>query len=315
MPFLSWDPRIESEEFFVYGAYNDVKFTLNKDIPLLDIDAWDLFPKYNYVYNKLQINRASGIPCNMMGASRGPDDFPVVVRPIYNLYGMGCEARQVDWPNEFEKLCLPGFFCAKKIVGPHCSWDMAVVRGDVVWCQTFSGMPHDSELPGMFSHWSTSGANPTIKRKVESWVDNNLAGFTGMVNVETIGGYIIECHLRVGDSLYLGNGELLQSIVDLYEFGDWSFTGEIGTFHLFPVWVRRPRKGCWPSDPAVRLAIQDLVEENFSTQIIEVDDDWPGDPLYARRVMLLGNSDLRRGQDARDEIEKLFDSPVMHIGV
>ena len=52
----------------------------------------------------------------------------------------------------------------------------------------------------------------------------NLAGYTGMLNLETIGGKIIEAHLRFADQwpdLY-GPG-WVDALVGLYERGTWDF--------------------------------------------------------------------------------------------
>ena len=57
-----------------------------------------------------------------------------------------------------------------------------------------------------------------------AWVHRHLAGYTGMLNVETIGGTIIEAHLRFTDQwpdLY-GAG-WVEAIVALYENGAWNF--------------------------------------------------------------------------------------------
>jgi len=53
----------------------------------------------------------------------------------------------------------------------------------------------------------------------------HLAGYTGMLNLETIGGTIIEAHLRFADQwpdLY-GAG-WIEAVVRLYETGTWEFT-------------------------------------------------------------------------------------------
>jgi hypothetical protein len=55
-------------------------------------------------------------------------------------------------------------------------------------------------------------------------VRSHLAGYTGMLNLETIGGKIIEAHLRFADQwpdLY-GPG-WVDALVGLYEAGEWDF--------------------------------------------------------------------------------------------
>ena len=65
---------------------------------------------------------------------------------------------------------------------------------------------------------------PRSRQRCGAWVQQNLAGYTGMVNLETIGGTIIEVHLRFADQwpdLY-GPG-WVEALVGLYENGDWDF--------------------------------------------------------------------------------------------
>ena len=65
---------------------------------------------------------------------------------------------------------------------------------------------------------------PRSRRSCGEWVRNNLAGYTGMLNLETIGGRIIEAHLRFADQwpdLY-GPG-WVDAVVGLYERPRWDF--------------------------------------------------------------------------------------------
>lgn len=314
MPFLSWDPTVDDEEFSTNGAYASVEIPEDLDIPILDKDAWDAYPKYQHLYNKLFVNKSAGVKCNLIGASRGPRKFPVIVRPVYNLFGMGHQARRVFFPADFEQLDLSGHFWAEKINGAHYSWDLAIVGGRIAWAQTWIGKRHPSNEPGMMSHWSTREASAGSERRVAAWVEENLEGFTGMINLETIGGMIIECHLRVGDVLYMCNSQLLQAIVDLYASGEWTFDGSVGDFHMFPIWARRGSPG-WPKNSEDRQAVLDVVKENFDIWAVEDEEDWPGDPLYANRVLMLGSKDFAAGQAAQKKIQEMVTQPIMHISV
>ncbi len=55
----------------------------------------------------------------------------------------------------------------------------------------------------------------------------NLRGYTGMANVETISGKIIECHLRFADQLpdLYGKG-WIEALIVLYSDGTWPFKDE-----------------------------------------------------------------------------------------
>ena len=59
---------------------------------------------------------------------------------------------------------------------------------------------------------------PASRAAAAQWVQRNLAGYTGMLNLETIGATIIEAHLRFSDQwpdLY-GPG-WVDALVGLYE--------------------------------------------------------------------------------------------------
>ena len=63
-----------------------------------------------------------------------------------------------------------------------------------------------------------------IEANCGAWLGKNLARYTGMLNLETIGGTIIEAHLRFADQwpdLY-GPG-WVEAVAGLYERGVWDF--------------------------------------------------------------------------------------------
>lgn len=306
MAFLSWDPRIDDEEFSTKGSYAGVVTSPDSRIPILDKDAWPMFPNYQEVYNKLKVSQFSGLNCSLVGSSQRPKKYPVIARPIYNLYGMGMGAEKITLPSEFDRFNSSGYFWSEFLSGGHFSWDIALVAGEIKWQQTWVGQRHSSNQPGMIKHWATREASPYTERKVANWVEAKLAGFTGMINLETIGGHVIECHLRVGDALYMCNANLLQAIVNLYEKGTWDFQEPSSDFYIIPVWVNRDEFTGWPKKAGAKKEILNIASDNFDVWSIEVDDDWPGDPKYATRVMFLGCQNLTKGNLAADKIKQIF---------
>src|SRR5262249_4111268 len=78
---------------------------------------------------------------------------------------------------------------------------------------------------GTFDYWVIEAeARPALQAYLCSWIEAHLAAYTGMINVETIGGRIIEVHLRFSDQwpdLY--GWRWLAGVVGLYERGEWNF--------------------------------------------------------------------------------------------
>ena len=76
---------------------------------------------------------------------------------------------------------------------------------------------------------------PELEAYLGDWIGRHLAGYTGMVNFETIGGRIIEAHLRFADQwpdLY-GDG-WVKALVGLYAKHDMAFRRHITAAPVTP---------------------------------------------------------------------------------
>jgi hypothetical protein len=189
-------------------------------IPTEDSDAWQWNPRHRWVYDKLQVALSQNLDAGPHGTA--PPRFPVFSKPIINLRGMGVGSRLVNSPAEYEASFTPGHFWMTLLSGRHVSSDVAVVKGEPRWWGHVTGKPAGQ---GTFDYW-TVHARPEseIETRCGGWIGGHLGDYTGMLNLETIGGTIIEAHLRFSDQwpdLY-GAG-WVEAVVRLYERGVWEF--------------------------------------------------------------------------------------------
>lgn len=191
-------------------------------VPTDDMVAWELYPQHRWVYNKLRICETQGIECAPHGVE--PKTFPVFSKPIYNLRGMGIGSRGVHDAAEMHAVSAPGHLWMRLLEGEHLSTDVAVVRSAAKWWRHARGV--GGENGGMFDHWIVyADARPALEGFLGGWLSEHLREYTGMVNFETIGGRIIECHLRFSDQwpdLY-GGDPWVKAVVELYKSGKWEF--------------------------------------------------------------------------------------------
>ncbi len=189
-------------------------------IPTDDLLAYYLHPQHCWVYNKLLVAKSQGLACGTHALA--PPHFPVFSKPITNLRGMGLGSRLLRDAGEFAQLQAAGTFWTTFLTGWHLSTDWAVVAGEPVWCRHTRGIPGSG---GTFNYWIIeAGRREPLEYYCTRWIRDHLPGYTGMVNLETIGGRIIEVHLRLADQwpdLY-GTG-WTGSVVNLYKHGTWSF--------------------------------------------------------------------------------------------
>ncbi len=189
-------------------------------IPTEDGDSYALYPQFRWIYNKLSLAESQGLVCGLHGMS--PSSFPVFSKPVYNMRGMGTGSRVLRTDKEYERNQRPGHFWMPLFEGEHVSTDVAVVSGQPRWWRHVVGQPIGE---GKFDYWTVLGeSRPEIESYCGRWLEEHLAGYTGMVNLETIGGRIIEVHLRFADQWPDLYGERwVDALVKLYVDKVWEF--------------------------------------------------------------------------------------------
>jgi hypothetical protein len=200
--------------------FADVPCPDGVDVPTEDADAWTWYPEHRWVYDKLAVAQSQGIAAAPHGVM--PPAFPVFSKPIVNLRGMGTGSREIGSAEAYRRYLSPGHFWMELLRGEHVSTDVAVRSGQTVWWRHATGIPRRG---GTFDHWVLHAeAMPALEAACGAWITAHLPRYTGMLNLETIGGRIIEVHLRFADQwpdLY-GAG-WVAAVVELYAAGRWTF--------------------------------------------------------------------------------------------
>ncbi|MDO8511370.1 MAG: hypothetical protein Q7S55_04340 [Nanoarchaeota archaeon] len=286
-PFQFYDPRS-------LACYSDLVVPEGVTIPTTDEAAWNHFEKHRWIYLKLNVALSQEIRCAPIGFD--PDDYPVFVKPICNLLGMGVGARKVSNYEEY-KGCqnLSGYFWMEHLEGEHLSHDFVLRQGEPVFYSCFRG---HSVGKGVFDSWESLNPENNVKTYVQNWLEKYLGDYTGCVNVETLGSKIIECHLRSGDLDKFGNFDLMQNITNIYAGKTWNFKDELAPFFLYPVWGEHGKK--YILDQAV---IQQ-VRQNLDFCQIEDPTTYYANPAGGVRIALLGSYDQKKCREGRKVLEE-----------
>lgn len=152
---------------------------------LSDDDAWRAFKEHRHLFNKLAFSEKMGHYCGPCGVAPDISGF-YVVRPIYNLAGMGLGARK-QWIEAGDKSQVePGYFWCEWFDGPHTSvtyeW-----RGYWKAVSAWRGYNYPQNL-SRFVRWER--CSPITFVRI-----GELEG-VNIINVEFIGDKPIEVHLR-----------------------------------------------------------------------------------------------------------------------
>ncbi len=275
-------------------------------IPTEDGDAWQWYPAYKWVYNKLSVAESQGFACGPHGIE--PPGFPVFSKPVFNMRGMGIGSRVLKTLRDYKAYQRPGHIWMPILEGEHISSDAAVMDGKAVWWRHTYGAPLEG---GMFDYWVVlAEARPAIEDYCSDWIQRNLAGYSGMVNVETIGGKIIEAHLRFADQwpdLY-GGRPWVEALIGLYRDRAWRFD-DSGRRDGYSV-VLFGGHGLEYRHPPRDLVEEICAEPQVSSVQITFHEDrpasWHAMPPGGFRLAIVNCWDLQAGLAARDRLALSF---------
>jgi hypothetical protein len=272
-------------------------------VPVDDPPTWDLYPEHRWIYNKLAICETQDMPHGPHGTE--PPEFPVFSKPIYNLRGMGADGRVIGSAEEYNASLTPGHFWMPLLTGAHVSTDLALLDGRIAWCRHTTGMAASA---GTFDYWIVHAeAMPALESYIGDWSGRHLRGFTGVVNIETIGGRIIECHLRMADQWVDLNGDgWLAAVVGLYKTGVWRLEESRRTGYSVVLF----------GAPGVALGIDRaavaamLNTPQVSSIQITFDESQPAAahamPPGGFRLAIINCWDLGAGNQVRSQLRRLF---------
>jgi hypothetical protein len=274
------------------------------DIPVDEASAWELLPAWRHIHNKLYIAASQGLPHGPHGTL--PPRYPVFSKPIYNMRGMGIGSRVLRSRADYAAANQPGYMWMRLLSGAHVSTDVALARGRPVWSRHATGIPAGQ---GTFDRWILHARHrPALEAGLFAWSRRCLAGFTGIVNFETIGGRIIECHLRMAEQwLDLNGAGWLEAVVGLHRTGRWRFD-DSGRRTGYSVVLFGRHGARWSID---RGAVETLRETPGVSSIqITFDPDKPPEqhamPPGGFRLAIVNCWDLAVGRRVRARLSELF---------
>ena len=167
-----------------------------------DCEAWEAYPKLHKWFNKLWLSEQLGYTCGP-GGTAPKEKGHYVVRPIYNLSGMGVGAKiKKIKPDDYESV-KAGYFWCERFNGEHYSVDYIWVSDSQIggsWTQksSYQGTNFPINL-AKFAEWKKSEYLPKLPdRHKDLWKEIGYGGVR-TINVEWVGDKIVELHLRPGN--------------------------------------------------------------------------------------------------------------------
>ena len=159
-----------------------------------DWEAWVKYPHHRNWFNKLWVADKLKYRCGPCGIAPS-ETLITVVRPIYNLNGMGVGAEVKTIEKDDWYAVPPGFFWVEKFEGRHISASYKFNSGvKAIWepISVWEGFRSEKDPLYKFNKWERLSLEeaPKVPRELNELYDVKI------INVEFIGEKIIEVHLR-----------------------------------------------------------------------------------------------------------------------
>ena len=285
----------------------------NPDIVLNDINAYERYKKYNILYNKLEIAKFQDLDCGPFQIQ--PNNFPIISKPIINLCGMGVNAKKINSIRVFKKEYNLGNFWCQFLEGEHYSWDLIIRNGKIIYHVCFFG---EKKKLGLFKYWKQ--VEIELLPIIEKLINFYLKDFTGNINLETIGGKIIEVHLRPGDIDLVDsdiikllimnstccNDEIIQKQMDIINCKKIDYNMFV---KLVPVWEKKTKdynNNVKKKYKMIEKKIVPLLNNDDMIEDYYIDLPNHPDPEGYKRWFLLLTYDLKYGLKLSKKIENMI---------
>ena len=153
-----------------------------------DFEAWKQYPHHHKWFNKLYIAELMGYKCGPSGLAPDVTDH-YVVRPIYNLSGMGVGAKTIMIPAGDATKVQPGYFWCEFIAGLQYSATYEFVDDRWKCISCWQGIQSINDLT-RFVSWTRSQYKPEVPHHFNELSD------VKRINMEFKGNKPFEVHLR-----------------------------------------------------------------------------------------------------------------------
>lgn len=156
-----------------------------------DDECWETYPQHHKWFNKLYLAERMGYDCGPGGVVPKKTNF-YIVRPIYNLSGLGIGAEIKHIKADDATKVPPGYFWCEYFTGFHYSATYEFVHATKPYWKMLSCWKAEQQPNNLtkFTKWTRNDWAPDVPK-----IFNELSDVK-IINIEFKGDNPIEVHLR-----------------------------------------------------------------------------------------------------------------------
>lgn len=233
----------------IFNPYIDpYEYNWSKNVPMYDIIAYEKYPKYNFVYDKLWIAKSCGLESGELKNLHKKDvTYPIFIKPRWGhktASSKGCYKI-----NKYEDI-LPyindeDMMWSEFIDDKESMTDFILLDGEIKWQMT---LIYSDTQKGFIDDWKSINMIHEPPESVVNWVNTHMKGYSGILNVQYRSDKIIEVSLRPArGGSYLkscNNKNIITNINNVIDFNTWDENLEddmnYDPFYSFKCYTKAP---------------------------------------------------------------------------
>lgn len=270
---------------------------LEVDITADDINGYQNNTNFNKIYNKLWLAEKQNVSCGPIGTY--PQKYPIIIKPIINLYGMSRGFKIIKNEKEYDKNQKDGFFWMPYLKGKNYTIDLVLNNGKI---KGIYGMESKPSVSGTFEY-HVYRPEYDLSDKNKKFIEKILKKYTGPVNIEIINDIIIEAHLRFNGDMYIFQDKFFTELNKMQSGKKkYDLSVKKEKFYLFPYFV----KSNFNKKLLNKKKIEKILVENNISNIRwdDIDEEFQGHKF--KRLFMIKTNKLKTGKDILNLIDNLL---------
>ena len=197
-------------------------------VPVYDRQAYEKYPKTNFVYDKLYIAKSQNLLAGKLDtfdSSNQNIKYPIFIKPRWGHKSASSKNcfKIKNYDELKTKFNIPNMMWSQYIDGTEGMTDFVLERGEIVYQLTYK---YSDKQHGYIDQWKYISPDNMPPPNVVEWIKKNIKNYTGIVNVQYRNNIIIEVSLRFArGGAYINstkNESLIKNINNLINEGKWN---------------------------------------------------------------------------------------------
>ena len=308
---LQYEQRWCSQMGYFNPYIDPFKNHLNHTMPFYDIECYNRYKKYNFVYDKLWVMKSQGLMAGRLEKLKGKEKnvkYPIFIKPrwghlsatsknCFKITSIEQLAKYIDYEN---------MMWSEFIDATEGMTDFMMLNGRIVHQITYIYSDKQNGFCDVWKYISPETLPPPV---IIEWTNKHMIGYSGILNVQYRDSKIIEVGLRFARGgayvIATDNKHLIDNINLLYTKNEWNYDKK-NEMKFKPYYSFK----CYTTLPIVYIFPQKIIDRYMRKRTQRPFYEYYFEPTGSSGMVFFQfmEDDYKTGMKLKMDIERAFDT-------